>query len=100
MQDDPDAAKQVQELIHEMERLDPARFPGGDEFGQRMDTLMRDVWSSEPAEGFEKVSVPGDIERVLRERRVREGIPLSPASLDELARIAGELGVEPLQIDQ
>jgi hypothetical protein len=31
---------------------------------------------------------------------VSEGIPLSPASLAELARIAGELGVEPLQIDQ
>jgi LDH2 family malate/lactate/ureidoglycolate dehydrogenase len=71
--------------------IDPARFPGGDEFGQRMDTLMRDVWSSEPAEGFEKVSVPGDIERTLRELRVREGIPLSPASIAELARIAGEL---------
>jgi LDH2 family malate/lactate/ureidoglycolate dehydrogenase len=80
--------------------IDPARFPGGDEFGQRMDTLMRDVWSSEPAEGIEQVSVPGDIERTLRARRVREGIPLSTASLAELARIAGELGVEPLQIDQ
>jgi LDH2 family malate/lactate/ureidoglycolate dehydrogenase len=80
--------------------IDPVRFPGGDEFGQRMDTLMRDVWSSEPAEGFERVSVPGDIERTLRAQRVREGIPLSPASLAELARIAGELGVEPLQIDQ
>jgi LDH2 family malate/lactate/ureidoglycolate dehydrogenase len=80
--------------------IDPARFPGGDEFGQRMDTLMRDVWSSEPAKGFEQVSVPGDIERTLRAQRVREGIPLSAASLAELGRIAAELGVEPLQIDQ
>jgi LDH2 family malate/lactate/ureidoglycolate dehydrogenase len=80
--------------------IDPARFPGGDEFGQRMDTLVRDVWSSEPAEGFAQVSVPGDIERTLRARRVREGIPLSPASVAELGRIAGELGVEPLEIDQ
>jgi LDH2 family malate/lactate/ureidoglycolate dehydrogenase len=79
--------------------IDPARFPGGDAFGSRMDTLMRDVWSSEPAEGFEQVSVPGDIERTLRERRVREGIPLLPASVAELARIAGELGVEPMKID-
>jgi LDH2 family malate/lactate/ureidoglycolate dehydrogenase len=80
--------------------IDPARFPGGDAFGSRMDTLMRDVWSSEPAEGFAQVSVPGDIERTLRERRVREGIPLSPASVAELGRIAAELGVEPLTIDQ
>jgi LDH2 family malate/lactate/ureidoglycolate dehydrogenase len=80
--------------------IDPARFPGGEAFGSRMDTLMRDVWSSEPAEGFTRVSVPGDIERTLRERRVREGIPLSLASVAELGRIAGELGVEPLKIDQ
>ena len=80
--------------------IDPVRFPGGDEFGRRMDTLVRDVWSSEPAEGFAQVSVPGDIERTLRARRVREGIPLSPASVAELGRIAGELGVEPLEIDQ
>jgi LDH2 family malate/lactate/ureidoglycolate dehydrogenase len=80
--------------------IDPARFPGGDAFGSRMDTLVRDVWSSEPAEGFDQVSVPGDIERTLRARRVRDGIPLSPASVAELGRIAGELGVEPLKIDQ
>ena len=80
--------------------IDPARFPGGDAFGSRMDTLMRDVWSSEPAEGFAQVSVPGDIERTLRERRVREGIPLSPASVAELGRSAAELGGEPLTIDQ
>ncbi len=28
VQEDPEMAKQVQELIREMERLDPARFPG------------------------------------------------------------------------
>jgi hypothetical protein len=28
VQDDPEMAKQIQELIHEMERLDPSRFPG------------------------------------------------------------------------
>jgi LDH2 family malate/lactate/ureidoglycolate dehydrogenase len=80
--------------------IDPARFPDGDAFGARIDTLVRDVWSSEPAEGFEQVSVPGDIERKLRERRISEGIPLSPASVAELDRIAGELGVESLKIDQ
>jgi hypothetical protein len=28
VQDDPEMAKQIQELIREMERLDPSRFPG------------------------------------------------------------------------
>jgi LDH2 family malate/lactate/ureidoglycolate dehydrogenase len=76
--------------------IDPASFPGGEEFGTRMDTLIRDVWSSTPAEGFDQVSVPGDIERRLKEARVKDGIPLAPASVDELNRIATELGVGPL----
>jgi LDH2 family malate/lactate/ureidoglycolate dehydrogenase len=79
--------------------IDPTRFPGGEGFGRRMDTLIRDVWSSEPAEGFEQVSVPGDIERRLRVARLTEGIPLAPASVDELNRIAGELDVPPLTAD-
>lgn len=77
--------------------IDPGCFPGGDEFGRRMDALVRDVWSSDPAEGFDRVLVPGDLERELRERRLREGIPLPLALVEELARFADELGVEPLE---
>jgi LDH2 family malate/lactate/ureidoglycolate dehydrogenase len=76
--------------------IDPASFPGGDQFGDRMDTLIRDVRSSEPAEGFERVLVPGDIERRLRDARLQDGIPLAPASVEELNRIAAELQVTPL----
>ena len=34
VRDDPDMAKQVQELIREMERLDPSRFPGNPASGR------------------------------------------------------------------
>jgi LDH2 family malate/lactate/ureidoglycolate dehydrogenase len=77
--------------------IDPAHFPGGDEFGSRTDTLIRDIWASDPADGFDAVSVPGDIERALRSRRLLEGIPLAPALVEELGRFAADLGVEPLR---
>ena len=79
--------------------IDVTRFPGGEEFGQRMDTLVRDVWASEPAEGFDHVSVPGEIEHKLRDRRIREGIPMASALVEELGRISSELGIEPLQLE-
>jgi LDH2 family malate/lactate/ureidoglycolate dehydrogenase len=76
--------------------VDVARFMPGDELGRRVDTLIRDVRSSEPAEGHERVYVPGEIEHVTCERRRREGIPLPRALVDELGAFAGELGVAPL----
>jgi LDH2 family malate/lactate/ureidoglycolate dehydrogenase len=45
------------------------------------------------------VLVPGEIERTLRDRRMKEGIPLAPALIEELGRIAHELNVEPLQLE-
>jgi LDH2 family malate/lactate/ureidoglycolate dehydrogenase len=78
--------------------IDPASFPDGDGFGSRMDALIRDVQSSEPADGFDRVLVPGEIERRLRERRLVEGIPVSRALIDELAGFADSLQVPPLEV--
>ena len=44
VQDDPEMAKQVQELIREMERLDPARFPGNPALVEQLHTqVLADV---------------------------------------------------------
>jgi LDH2 family malate/lactate/ureidoglycolate dehydrogenase len=76
--------------------IDPRAMPGGEDFGRRIDILVRDVRSSEPAAGFDRVRVPGDIERELRAERLVSGIPIDTAVLDELARFAADLGVEPI----
>lgn len=73
--------------------LDPERFlPGGD-FGARVDTLVRDIRASEPAEGVERVLVPGQLEHERRAERERDGIPLPAALRDEINRHAADLGV-------
>jgi len=79
--------------------LDVSRFAGETSFGARMDRLIRDVRSSAPAEGHDRVYVPGEIEHRLRAERLRNGIPLSAAVVAELTRFAADLGVEPLVIE-
>jgi LDH2 family malate/lactate/ureidoglycolate dehydrogenase len=77
--------------------LDVARFRPGDQFGRDVDTLVRDIRSSEPVEGQDRVYVPGEIEHLLRLERLQKGIPMSKGVLDELDRFASELGVTPLR---
>ena len=44
MQGDPDTLRQVQELIREMQRLDPKRFPGNPELVEQLHTqVLNDV---------------------------------------------------------
>ena len=46
-----------------------------------------------PAEGFEKVFVPGELEERSRSRRLREGIPVPDRTWQEIVRILEELGI-------
>jgi ureidoglycolate dehydrogenase (NAD+) len=55
--------------------------------------LIRDIRESRPAEGVERVLVPGQLEHERREQRGRDGIPLSAALCAELDGYAAELGL-------
>ena len=59
------------------------------DFARRSDELKRQVNAVPPADGFDEVLAPGDLEARAREKRSREGIPI-PAevwqSLTDLAR--------------
>lgn len=73
--------------------VDPSRFlPGGD-FGARVDVLVDDVVGSAPADGVDRVLVPGQLEHERRAVREAEGIPLSAALREEINRYAAELAV-------
>jgi LDH2 family malate/lactate/ureidoglycolate dehydrogenase len=76
--------------------LDVARFLPRGEFERRVDGLIVDVHASALAPGTERIYVPGEIEAERRAERRRLGIPLSRGLVDELDRVAGELGCPPL----
>jgi LDH2 family malate/lactate/ureidoglycolate dehydrogenase len=73
-------------------RLDA--FQPAEEFKAKMDEWITTFRSSLPAEGEERVLIPGDPEREAEERIRREGIKLVPAVIDDLVKIAAELGIE------
>lgn len=73
--------------------LDVSRFLPLDEFRQRTDTLIRDVRDSEPAQGVERVLVPGEIEHRRWLERSKRGVPLPAALLAELEALGAEFGL-------
>ncbi len=73
--------------------LDVTRFLPGDEFGRRVDELIRDVRASEPAVGQDRVYSPGEIEHRNRATRLESGIPLAAALVTELEQFARDLGI-------
>jgi LDH2 family malate/lactate/ureidoglycolate dehydrogenase len=76
--------------------IDPGRFLPLEEFRGRVDTLVRDVRSSARAEGTDRIWLPGEPEHETRIARLRDGIPLPAALVDELNGFARDLGVPAL----
>lgn len=75
--------------------LDPAHFVDAATFRADVDRLIRDIHESEPAEGVERVLVPGELEHRRRAERLEHGIPLAQALVEELDRLGRETGAGP-----
>jgi len=76
-------------LGHFMLALDVARFANRAAFGQQIAGFVQEIHD-------EGAMAPGDPERHSAERRRRAGIELGEATLEELNRLAGQLGVAAL----
>ena len=55
--------------------------------------LLAEFGALPPAEGFERVYFPGQVEAERQERRRVEGIPIDPGLYRELVALGGRLGV-------
>ena len=65
-----------------------------DHFKTEVDRLIRSCRSSERAEGFSEIVMPGERAQREAERRRREGIPLRDEDWGNVQRIADEVGVD------
>jgi LDH2 family malate/lactate/ureidoglycolate dehydrogenase len=74
-------------LAIEISRLMPI-----DVFKARMAQMVSEIHACQPAEGVERIYVPGEIEMEIAARRQREGIPLPPDVLRELRLLGVEVG--------
>ena len=68
-------------------------FQPREEFLKKMDSWIETFRLAKPAEGQEKVLIPGDPEREAEEFIRKNGISLVPAVVRDLEDIAGELGI-------
>ncbi|TSB47957.1 ureidoglycolate dehydrogenase [Alkalicoccobacillus porphyridii] len=64
------------ELGHFFMAIDPSIFTGLDSFTSRLDQMIQELHQVTPAEGAERVLVPGEIETQTALKRKKEGIPL------------------------
>jgi L-2-hydroxycarboxylate dehydrogenase (NAD+) len=73
--------------------IDPAAFVAPEEFEQRVAAFIRQIKESKKAPGVDEILLPGEPELRTRERRLREGIPISDEVWAELELLARELGL-------
>jgi uncharacterized oxidoreductase len=79
--------------------VDPARLAGVDWMRREIDGFLGYVKGSPPADPASPVLVPGDPERLSREARQRAGIPLDPATWEELVTAGEAMGVTRAQAE-
>ena len=68
-------------------------FRPADEFKQHMDNWIQRFRSAKPAEGYEKVLIPGDPEREMELIRMKEGIPLVDSVVADLKEVADKFSL-------
>jgi LDH2 family malate/lactate/ureidoglycolate dehydrogenase len=73
-------------------RIDAFRKPG--EFKSNMDQWIKRFRSATPAKGHDSVLIPGDPEREMEAHRIKNGIPLLPAVVKDLASLAEKFGIQ------
>lgn len=69
-------------------------FRPAEEFKAHMDNWIKRFRSARPAPGFEKVLIPGDIEREMEMLRRKEGIPVFNSVVDDLNKVGERMGVD------
>lgn len=69
-------------------------FRSAEEFKAMMDLWIETFKKAKPAEGQERVYIPGEIEREAEEKAAREGISILPAVINDLKEVASCLGID------
>ncbi|BDD03027.1 Ldh family oxidoreductase [Aureibacter tunicatorum] len=69
-------------------------FRPADEFKSHMDNWIRRFRSAEPVEGQKEVLIPGDPERLSKQERIKNGIPLLGPVVDDLESVAKKMEIK------
>lgn len=69
-------------------------FRPAEEFKQHIDNWLARFRNAKPADGYDKVLVPGDPEREMEAIRMKEGIPVVESVVNDLKMVAEKFNIE------
>lgn len=76
-----------------LQALDVTAFADWDEFASDMHSLTRAILESPKAPGVNRIYLPGEIEWLKKQDRLKNGIPVPASLLEQLNELGEELGV-------
>jgi LDH2 family malate/lactate/ureidoglycolate dehydrogenase len=74
--------------------IDIAVFRAVQEFQQAAEAFLSEVKASPPAEGFQEVMIPGEVERHSAQNREITGIPIPDETLQKIQETARQVGID------
>jgi LDH2 family malate/lactate/ureidoglycolate dehydrogenase len=80
---------------HAFIAIDVSQMMPPDEFGARMDWMIREIKAAPLAKGAERIYLPGEIELERRERSLETGIDLPPDIVASLRGLASDVDLSP-----
>jgi len=83
----------IQGTCHSFMALDPDCFIGKENFKKEIDRYIKSIKESAKAKNAQEILLPGEPELRTERERLKEGIPLAPATMKELAVLGESLGI-------
>lgn len=83
----------IQGTCHSFVAIDPDCFIGRDEFKREMDRYITNIKQSAKAKNCSEILIPGEPELRTETERLKNGIPMAPATISELADLGASLGI-------
>lgn len=83
----------IQGTCHSFMVLDPDCFIGREEFKKNVDRYIKSIKESAKAKGAQEILVPGEPEYRTETQFLKDGIPLAPNTVKELAALGESLGL-------
>lgn len=80
--------------------IDPSAFVAAAEFRGMMDEMCAYIKSSETADGFEGVFLPGELDFRTRRARMRDGIPVDENTWAQIVKAAESVGVREAPVER
>lgn len=87
-----------QNLGHLFVAIDVSRFLPLDQFLAHVKSLCHEIKTAPTAPGVQEVFLPGEIEHMTKQKRLKEGIPLPEGVVSELDAYAAELGARKVSL--